>query len=267
MWTDSIPDQGLRDFAVNKGYHKDSLNDAAPKILQSYQYMEKLLGAEKAGNTVILPNWDATDADGIAAQNTFFERAGRPKEGKDYDLAPPQGGKLDEKLENWSRETFHKAGLTSRQATTLSKAYQALEAEQKAAEQQAAQQRFAGEDKALKTEWGAAYQDKLDKASATAKKLGIAGEALDALQSVSGYGSVMKMFSMIADKVGEDTLVNPEQNNGGGKMTPAEAKTELNRLSRDKEWMSAFLDKSHPNHKAALERKAFLTSMEVAGAE
>lgn len=266
VWTDGIQDQGLREWAVNKGYHKSAPHEVAPQILQHYHSLEKLFGADKAGNAVILPNWDAADEAGVAAQNAFFDRIGRPKEGKDYDLAAPQGVTLDPEIEKWSRDTFHKIGLTAKQATALSKEYQALEAAKAHAEQQADVQRFAAEDKALKTEWGAAYADKIAKASAAAKALGIKGEVIDALQSKAGYSDVMKMFSNIAEKLGEDKLITGDSTGGGaGKMTPAEAKAELDRLSRDKEWMAAFMDKSHPNHKAALERKAFLTSQEVAG--
>jgi hypothetical protein len=265
-WTDSIQDADLREFAVNKGYNKAAVHEVAPTILQQYRNLEKLVGAEKAGNTVVLPNWDSTEPAALAAQNEYFDRIGRPKEAKEYDLAAPQGAKLNEKIENWSRDTFHKAGLSTRQATAISKAYQELEAAQATEQQQADLVRFSNEDKSLKTEWGAAYNDKIAKASAVAKNLGLKPENIDALQSVAGYGEVMKMFANLADKVGEHHHVNPEQNSGTSVMTPSEAKAELGRLSRDKDWMAAFMDKAHPNHKAALERKAFLTGLEVAGA-
>lgn len=265
-WTDTITDTGTRDFAVNKGYNKHDIGTAAPIILQQYHNLEKLVGAEKAGNTVIKPNWDGDDDAAVASRNQFFDSIGRPKEGKDYDLGIPAGAKANETVTNWSRDTFHKLGLSAKQATALSQEYQALEAKLDSDKQAADVQRFAAEDGILKKEWGAAYGDKIAKASAVAKGLGVKAEHIDALQSVAGYGEIMKMFASLADKVGEDTLINGDTNgNGGGKLTPAEAKAELQKLSRDKDWMAAFMDKAHPNHKAALERKAFLTAAEVAG--
>lgn len=261
VWTESVlQDPDLREFAINKGYHKEDLNAAAPKILSQYRNLEKLFGADKAGRTVELPNFEAEDDQAVAARNAFYEKLGRPKEGKDYDLAIPQGAKAAEFMDKWSRETFHKLGITSRQATELSKSYQALEAAQAAEAAQADIQRFAEEDKALKTEWGAAYADKMAKASAAARGLGIKGEVIDALQSKAGYSDVMKMFAHISEKIGEDAFISGDKTNTGNKLTPDEANAELNRLSRDKEFMASWMDKSHPNHAAAVARKSFLTS-------
>jgi len=260
-WLDKIEDTGLRDFAINKGYNKGSLEEVAPNILRSYQHMEKLIGAEKAGNTVILPDFEKEDAK--EAIDSFYNRIGRPKEGAEYDLALPKTG-VDADFEKWARDNFHGAGLTARQATALGKAWTEFSTTKIAAMQVADQQRYAEEDKALKQEWGAAYADKLSQASATAKALGIKPEAIDALQKVAGYSDVMKHFATLAEKLGEHNFVSGEGDRTGA-LTPGEAKAELQKLQYDKDWMTAWLDRSNPKHKEAMDRKARLDAAIVAG--
>lgn len=263
-WTDSIQDAELRDWTVNKGYNKHAPDAVAPIIAQQYRSLEKLVGAEKAGRTVELPDFENTEA-----TNTFYDRAGRPKDAKDYDLALPDekttGLKVDPKFVDWAKNNFHKAGLNSKQANAMGKAWNDYVIETNAAITAADTLRFEGEDKALKTKWGATYDTKMAVASAAAKTLGVPPEALDALQKVAGYGAVMETFANIAAKLGEDTFVTGEGGNADGKMTPAEAKQALNAHKADKEWMASWMDKAHPKHKEAIARVAHLSEMMVAG--
>lgn len=266
VWTDSITDPAMKDWSINKGYNKFSQAEAAPIIAQQYHSLEKLFGAEKAGKTVEVPDWEKADE---ATLNAYFERVGRPKDMKEYDLAlpkPESGIKTDPEFETWARTNFHKAGLSGRQANAVGKAWNEFAAAQTAKAVAEMQNTFANEDKTLKTEWGAAYDNKLAVAGAAAKSLGIAPEVIDTLQRVAGYGATMKMFANLAEKIGEDKFVGADGANGAnGKMTPAEAQAELTKLQADKDWLAAWMDKSNPKHKEAVERKTFLTSMMSAG--
>jgi hypothetical protein len=259
-WVDTLQDASLKEFAINKGYHKTDLNDAVPNVLRSYQNMEKLLGAEKAGRTIEIPDFDNPDA--AESRNAFYNRLGRPLEPKGYDLGLPETG-VDPSFEAWARETFHGTGLTGQQANAIGKAWSSFVEARTHEEQMATQQRYAEEDRGLRQEWGAAYNDKLSRASAAAKAFGISGEAIDALQSVAGYGEVMRHFAAIAEAMGEHSFVSGESS--GEVMTPHDAKQELNRLVGDAEWMKAWTDKNHPKHKDAVARHGFLASLLVAG--
>lgn len=260
-WLDKIEDVGLREFAVNKGYNKGTLDEVAPNILRSYQHMEKIVGAEKAGKTLILPDFDSEESK--PAVEEFYNRLGRPKEGKEYDLALPKEG-VDADFEKWARDNFHGVGLTARQASALGKAWNEFATNRMTA-QAAEQTRIADENTAaLKKEWGAAFDDKSAKVDAIAKNLGVTDEALAALKTAMGGAQAMKMFASIADKMGEHAFINGEGDKGGA-LTPAEAKVELQKLRHDKEWMAAWMDKHHPKHQEAMDRKARLDAAIVAG--
>ena len=46
-----------------------------------------------------------------------------------------------------------------------------------------------------------------------------------------------------------------------GHLTPDQAETELSELSMNKEFMDAWLDRQHPGHKAAVEKKSRLARL------
>lgn len=261
-WTDSIQDAELKEWSVNKGYNKFELPLAAATIAQQYRSLEKLVGAEKAGRTVEIPDFANPDAAGA-----FFDRIGRPTDPTKYDLALPgadSGKNVDPGFVSWAQQNFHKAGLNGAQATTIGKAFMEYSDAAAAAKLAADKTRHEGEDKALKTKWGAAYDNKMALASAAAKQFGVPGEALVALQQAAGYGAAIEAFANIASKIGEDQFVTGESDTGGGKMTPEEAKAALAAHKADKDWMAAWMDKKHPKHKETLARAAYLAEMQVA---
>ena len=258
-WTDSIQDAELREWSVNKGYNKFDPATAAPTIAQQYRSLEKLVGAEKAGRTLEIPDWDKPEA-----ADAFFDRIGRPKDTKDYDFGkPPEGKKIDPAFDSWGRQTFHKLGLTGKQATALSGAYAEFATAKEAAALVEGTVKYETEDKALKTEWGSAYDNKIALASAAAKKFGFAPEAIEALQKAGGYGATMKMFTMIAAKLGEANFITGDAPGSDNMMTPVEATTEIKTLTANKDWVASFLDKGHPKHKEAVARMTFLSGKQV----
>jgi hypothetical protein len=257
-WTDSLSDNDLKEWSVNKGYNKFDAAAAAPVIAQQYRSLEKLVGAEKAGRTVEIPNFEDADAASV-----FYDRLGRPK-AEDYDLALPKEG-VNKDFETWTRGTFHKAGLTASQAKAIGGAWNEFVQTAAAADASEKQTQYEAEDKGLKTKWGATYDNKMSLASAAAKSLGVTGEQLDAAQGKFGYGTVMEMFANIAAKIGEDQFVGGEGDKGGSGMTPEEASAAIKAHRADKEWMASWMDKSHPKHKDAVARMAYLAEMQVAG--
>ncbi len=258
-WYEKIGDPAITELVTTKGWNKD-LAEVGPNIVKSYAHLEKLMGAEKAGRTVEIPDFEKGDEASIKAFNT---RMGVPEDPSKYDLKLPAGGVADTEFSNAMAGVMHKAGVPARQATMLAAAYQEFEASRNAANTIAEQQRYEQEDKGLKTEWGAAYDNKMSLASAAAKSLGVKPEALDALQKVAGYGQVMKMFADIASKVGEDNFVTGERTETNGKMTPAEASVAMKALMADKDARAALMDKYHPRHAEFKARKSQLAAWEV----
>lgn len=228
-WIEAIPDADLKGWAQNKGFKEPT--DA----LNSYRNLEKLMGADKAGRTVVLPaKWD--DAAEVGA---FYEKLGRPKDPGGYTM-PKEG--VDADMAKWAQSTFHEAGLTPRQAELVIGKWQEMIGGKTAATQEAYQARVAQESEALKGEWGAAYNDKLAQAKAAAKSFGVDSETVDKLENALGFGGLMKFFAEIGARMGEDKMVSGTTSGSfNGAMTPEQARTEIQRLRGDSEFVRRYV--------------------------
>lgn len=220
---------------------------------KSFINAQRLVGANK----VALPGEKASDTE----MDTFYASIGRPKVAGDYELqdvpealgAPTETAKTVE----WARGTFHKHGLTSRQAAGVFADY--LEYSQgqiKALDDVLTADRTQSET-ALKTELGGAYDETVEIAGRGVMWAG--DKALVELLDATGLGNhpaVIKAFAKVGKEIGEDT------SEGGGrtpmKLTPAEAKHELEELNLDKEFQKALNTAEHPGHKDAVIRKQML---------
>ena len=228
-WIDAIPDADLKGWAQNKGFKEPT--DA----LNSYRNLEKLMGADKAGRTVTLPaKWD----DPKEVQ-PFYEKLGVPKDPSGYTM-PKEG--VDADMAKWAQSTFHEAGLTPRQAELVIGKWQEMVGGKTASMQEAYQARVAQESEALKSEWGAAYNDKLAQAKSAAKAFGVDAATVDKLENALGFGGLMKFFAEIGARVGEDKMVTGQGlRSFDGAMTPDQAKVEIQRLRGDSEFVRRYV--------------------------
>lgn len=228
-WIEAIPDAELKGWAQNKGFKEPT--DA----LNSYRNLEKLMGADKAGRTVVLPaKWDDP-----AEVGAFFDKLGRPKEPGGYTM-PKEG--VDAEMATWAQSTFHEAGLTPRQAELVIGKWQEMIGGKTAATQEAYQARVAQEAEALKGEWGAAYSDKVAAAKSAAKAFGVDAATVDKLEGALGFGGLMKFFSEIGARMGEDKMVTGDgPRSFDGAMTPDAAKAEITRLRGDNEFVRRYV--------------------------
>ena len=211
-------------------------------LAKSYVHAQKLVGADK----IPVPNKYATDKDWDAV----YEKLGRPKSSDGYKYELPEDQKVDETaLKNFSSQA-HKLGLLPTQAQGMVKFYNEMMGKQLAdAESISTAQR----DKAmteLKTEWGQAYDQKLQKANAVVSSVfpkGIMSMNLEDGSKIGDHPAVIKAFSALADKMGEDDIV---QSSGPVFMTPKEIEKQIGELQQPG---SSYWDKNHPNHQAAVE--------------
>lgn len=246
-WYGEIADEGLRGWAENKGF-ADPIS-----ALTSYRNLEKLFGADKAGNTVAKPNWEDQ-----TAVDQFYDALGRPKEPTGYELKLPDQHNAD--LVDWARSAFHKSGLTQKQAEALMGQY--LEREQSTAQQRSEryQAEVADADKALRQEWGQGYNERVAAAKKAASEFGIDDAGLDKLEAALGYADTIKFLSNIGSRLGEHGRDDGGQTSDKGfnTMTPAQAKSQLDALMRDKDFLEAWRTKNHPGHAGAVARKSEL---------
>ncbi len=230
-------DQDIAGWAENRGLTKMDANAAAVAAAKGHYNAEKYMGVP-ADKLLRIPDWDKADKVEI---DQFFNKMGRPADAKDYQLKVPDG--VDPTFSEFAKGMFHEAGLTPRQAATLNEKWNAYVQETIANQGAAYQQEIERQDRALRQEWGHAYEGELKSAQKAAMGLGLKPEQIDALESALGYSGLMKMMNSIGKKIGEDSFVSSGQNNGSfnGAMTPAAAKSRITMLQGDKEWTSKYL--------------------------
>jgi hypothetical protein len=126
---------------------------------------------------VKLPKADAPPED----LRAFYERLGAPKEAKDYDLSVGQGRRPCGSL----RAAMHARGVNKDAAADLAKAVATALESKATSDSTVNTQKLADQKAALRTNWGDKYDFNLLQASEGARRLGIAPEAVKALEARS----------------------------------------------------------------------------------
>ena len=245
---DSIQDADLRSYAEGKGFDKAGFEG----VVKSYSHLEKL--AKNHETTVVIPGLEATPEQ----RSEFYNRLGRPKEANAYSFKLDEGadtGRLDA-----MRSKAHELGITDAQFSGLATAdMEYLGAmQQNVADDQAISR--ADAETQLKKEWGAAYEMKSKAIEEAASKLGLDTNVLAGLSEVLGPFEAMRFVDGLNTKIGDHRMENGESVATNHK-TPEQARVALGELSMNKEFTEAWLDRMHPGHKAAVEKKAGLARM------
>ncbi|MFZ9585589.1 MAG: hypothetical protein ACO280_11630, partial [Pseudohongiellaceae bacterium] len=200
-----------------------------------------MLGADRAGRTVVLPS----DPNDTKAWEPIFAKLGRPESADGYKLNIPEGS--DPAFGKTAAEWFHGAGLNPAQASVINAKWNEYQAAQVTAMQQAEQQALKTEHEALQSEWGTgpAADAKRELARRAAIAAGMDADAITALEKVVGFSKTLKALA----KFGEMTAEAPaaDMDSGGGKftVTPGEAKAQKARLMADPDWRAKYLNGDH----------------------
>ena len=211
-------------------------------LAKSFVHAQKLVGADK----IPVPNKFATEKDWDAV----YQRLGRPEDptGYKYDLPEDQTINQDA-LNNFSNQA-HKLGLLPSQANGVVKFYNELTASSLQEQETTAVAARENSTKELKQEWGQAYPQKISQASNLAKSVG-ASELFDTNLAdgtkLGDHPVMIRAFAELASKMGEDSIT---QSSGPIYQTPAQIEKEIGNLTQVG---SAYWDKNHPNHGAAVE--------------
>lgn len=222
-------------YVQNKGWTEPK------QVLDGYRNLEKLFGADKAGNTVILPKSEAT-ADEL---NAFYSKLGRPADAKGYGIKAPEGMPNDPAFTKAASDKFYELGLSQKQGQELTNWWNGTMSQQMTAQQNNSLETFQKDEASLKTEWGNAYDQNFVIAKNVVGQLGIDAPTIDKLQSALGHAGVMKLFANIGSKSGEDKFVTGQNNNAfGNSLTPAQAKADIQAKMQDKTFASSYLNKN-----------------------
>ena len=234
-WKESLSDELRADKSL------ENIKDIEG-LAKSYVHAQKLVGADK----IPVPNKFATEKDWDAV----YQKLGRPDDPSGYKYDLPEDQNLDsEALKSFSDQA-HKLGLLPGQANGVVNFYN--EAMSKIQQEQETTAVAARENssKELKQEWGQAYNQKISQASNLAKSVGadkLFNANLADGTKLGDHPVMIKAFAELASKMGEDNIT---QSSGPIYQTPAQIEKEIGQLTQVG---SAYWDKHHPNHRAAVE--------------
>lgn len=246
--SDLVQDAQLKEWVEAKGFQD------VDTALKSHRNLEKFVGAP-ADEILRLPK----DA-GPDQQREVLQRLGLPGEPGGYEIPIPDNLPHDEGFVNWSKEAFHKAGLTKSQAESLANEWNEFVGGMATEQDQNYEAKVEAEDQTLRREWGNGYDRQINVAKSAAQQLGFDENVLNAMEQNMGFDGTMKFLANLGQKLGEDNFVDGEAREKGfhSRMTPAEAKQAWAAMTSDPEKMKALNDKNHAAHKEMLARKSEL---------
>jgi len=213
-------------------------------VLESYVNLEKLIGADRAGRTVVLPK-DENDAEGMKA---FRAKLGVPETPEAYELPLPEGdnGEFAKTAASW----MHKAGVPKAAAQDIAKNWnEHMKALVQASEVEA-QQKAEQELSTLKSQWGQDFAKNEELARRGLREIG-KGAGLDdndigALESTLGTAKMLKMFVELGKANAEPGFAG--NGSPGFGINKSQAQTKLNEINgkrasgeiTDKQWKDTY---------------------------
>jgi hypothetical protein len=169
--------------------------------LESYVNLEKLIGADKAGRTVVLPK-DENDVEGRKA---FYAKLGVPESADKYELPLPDGD--SDELAKAAADWFHKAGVPKTAAQQITKAWNDHISGMVKAQEEAEKAQADTELAQLKSTWGpeAAKNEEFARRGMTAygKKAGLDEGDLNKLETSLGTAKMLKLFLTLGQSTSE----------------------------------------------------------------
>lgn len=207
--------------------------------LLSYQNLEKVFGADKAGRTILAPKSE-DDADGWGA---VYDRLGRPESPDKYNLPVPEGD--DGSFAQAVAPVLHELGLTSKQAQGLAEWWNGMSGQRIEQEREAFIQKSEQDFAELRREWGAAADQNTDLAKRALVRFGqdagIDADGLERLEQAIGTGPMLKLFHAIGASFAEGSFVSSDEPNSGA-MTPQQAKNKIATMFADEEFMGRYMN-------------------------
>lgn len=233
-------------------------------LVSSYAGAAKMVGMDK-GRVLAVPGDD--DA---AAWDNFFNSAGRPESADKYTVPKLANGEYSAEAQAFQKQLLpmlHKAGLTQKQLNAIVPAWNEMQAGQAKAAKDAEAAQLQQTTSALKTEFGAAYDERLGLAQKAIQhltgelKLGDAlTKELDATK-LGNNPALFKLFAHFGSQLQEDGVLGKGGGGGSGALSPSEAKQQLSALERDAANIEALRDRKHPKHEELQAQRTRLYEM------
>lgn len=193
-----------KDFVANKGWK------APADAITSFQNLEKMVGLDKAGRTVVWPK-DENDADGW---KTVYSKLGVPEDPSGYKI--PDAMKEDPLISKFA-EVAHAAHLTPAGFEQIVTQMQKVASEMDAAEKAQSKEASVKELEKLKAEWGNDFDQNSEFARRFLLEAGWDDARIAKYEETFGTAAMLKDFHQWGSKMGEAPFV---QGDGKGGMTP-----------------------------------------------
>jgi hypothetical protein len=236
-------------------------------LAKSYDGAARLVGLDK-GQVLRLPA--SEDAPEWA---DVFTRLGRPESPDKYEF-PELPGQLVEGVEPAARDTFHKLGLSAKQARGVMELYGGQVQAAEAARLEKAEQVEAAVVADLRREWGDDFDNRLLAAQTAVRELGgpDLGKLMNEARMPDGtrlgqHPLLVKAFAEMGRRIAEPGDLRGGGGGTGGpaSYTPDEAAAEIKRLTSDTEFHAARRDPRHADHVKNVETWSRLNKAAAAG--
>lgn len=252
-WRAALPDE-LREAEALARF------DDVAALAREHVHLQSLIGRKG----LIPPGDDASPEERAA----FFTALGRPASPEAYDLgdfAPPDDVPWNDALQAAMLGEMHAAGLTDGQARALLESYAGMQGaavSQARAEQAEASERAL---EALQAEWGARCDARLDLAGRAFRAAfgddydDIAGLELAGGGRVGDHPAFVRAFATLGERMAEPELVGAAPSPRA--PSPQSAQHHLTSLEADPQFRAALLDRTHPDHRAAVAKRSQLAGI------
>lgn len=196
------------------------------------------------------------DFDDDEVMESFYRQMGRPEEKEKYvspELDAPDGIILQEGLADDFKGIAFKHGLTQKQYEGVVKDYSTSSVNVAQGQLESHQQGMSE----LSKEWGAAFDQNIERADAIRSKY-----FNDVIEDINLAGApIVKAFNSIAERFGKEGSSNliEEKINRSNVLAPAEAKERLNEILSNKE--HAYWVAQDPAHNDAVDKVVSLTKL------
>lgn len=179
-------------------------------------------------------------------RQAFFRELGAPEKPDEYTLPegierPENMPEMSEKRVGEFRELFHQLGLTKEQGQALLGAYSGMEASVWQEVAQQAEERFAQAESQLKSDWGQAYDEKLQLAQRAANAKGDEFKAWLESKGLDNDPHMIRMLAEVGGNMQDPGLPDgPSGRRSTGALTPEAAQQQIQELYADAEFMKAY---------------------------
>lgn len=228
-WTATL-DEGTRGFVQTKGWK------SPVDVLGSYQNLEKLLGADKAGRAIVPPKDDAPAEEWAQ----FYGKLGRPETADGYKLPVPEGdpGEFAKTASGW----FHELGLSQKQAEGLATKWNEMQGAMMEQHDAAFAQQAEVDAQELRKAWGDKFDANAELARRAIREAGLSAEDGQAIERALGVKKAAEVFAFLGRQFAEAPMKGGEGGRGSFGDTVESAKARITALRNDADWTAKLLN-------------------------